>query len=330
MKNTKNLLLTIPLGAEAHRFAEQFARQQATAQKGKRVYLNTLAVYAVYSYLKWLEIEVNWDESDCWHLGKQAVFNVADLVLPGIGKLECRPVLPGETTVYIPPEVTENRIGYVGVQFNESLSEVQLLGFMPAVDSVMPPEEVKISDFQALDSLIDYIHDLKAAIAPHSLPAIPSSYTPVNLSLWCEQIFQQGWQNLEAFLGTTNLAWAFRSTIQLGEKQLAHTQPIVRGVKLIDLGIQLANHPVALVVTIIPEANQKTHVIIQIHPTIRETYLPPSTRLTVFDQSQAKFLEVQARNADNFIQLQFSGDAGEYFRVEVALGIASITEDFVI
>jgi hypothetical protein len=323
MNKTKVPLLIVPLGGEAHRFAQQFAAQQATPQKGKRVYFNTLAVYAVNSYLKWLQIETSLGQSDSWHPGKRAVFDVADLALPGIGKLECRPVLLGETACYLPPEVTENRIGYIGVQFGESLEEIQLLGFAPAVDAVNPPEELQIADFQPLDALIDHINQLKAAISSES-------QTPVNLSRWLENVFEGGWQNLEALLDIANLAWSFRSPNQLGDIKRDRPETIVRGGKLIDLGIQLAGHPVALVVTLIPEADQKINVILQLHPAVGQMHLPQSTRLIVLDKSGKIFLEVQARSADNFIQLQFSGIAGERFRVEVALGVASIREDFVI
>lgn len=335
MNKTKAPLLTIPLGGEAHRFAQQFAAQQATPQKGKRVYFNTLAVYAVHSYLKWLQIETSLRQSDSWHPGKRAVFDVADLALPGIGKLECRPVLLGETACYFPPEVTENRIGYVGVQFGEILSEVELLGFARAVDADNPPEELQIADFQPLDALIDRINQLKAAIdnvfSPQQVgidpvvlreDAVSPSQTPVNLSPWLQNVFEGAWQSLESFLGTANLAWSFR--------RLDRPETIVRGGKLIDLGIQLAGHPVALVVTLLPEADQKINVILQLHPAVGQMHLPQSTRLIVLDKSGEIFLEVQARSADNFIQLQFSGIAGERFSVEVALGVASIREDFVI
>ncbi len=323
MNKTKVPLLIVPLGGEAHRFAQQFAAQQATPQKGKRVYFNTLAVYAVNSYLKWLQIETSLGQSDSWHPGKRAVFDVADLALPGIGKLECRPVLLGETACYFPPEVTENRIGYIGVQFGEILSEVKLLGFARAVDADNPPAQLQIADFQPLDALIDHINQLKAAISSES-------QTPVNLSRWLENVFEGGWQNLEALLDIANLAWSFRSPNQLGDIKRDRPETIVRGGKLIDLGIQLAGHPVALVVTLIPEADQKINVILQLHPAVGQMHLPQSTRLIVLDKSGKIFLEVQARSADNFIQLQFSGIAGERFRVEVALGVASIREDFVI
>jgi hypothetical protein len=48
------------------------------------------------------------------------------------------------------------------------------------------------------------------------------------------------------------------------------------------------------------------------------------------DESGAIFLEACARAADNYIQLQFSGVAGEAFSVQVALGDARVIENFVI
>ncbi|MCA1994112.1 MAG: DUF1822 family protein [Coleofasciculus sp. S288] len=350
MNNAQTPLLTISLGGEAHRFARQFAAQQATPQKGKRVYFNTLAVYAVHSYLKCLQIETSLRQSDCWHPGKRAVLDVADLALPDIGKLECRPIPTGETACPLPPEVTENRIGYVGVQFGESLSEVQLLGFSPAVDADNPPEQLQITDLQPLDALIDHIHQLKVKMAiaseginnvsspqtigadavPVRADATSPSQTIMNLSRWLDNIFDGGWQSLDAFLGTANSAWSFRSVIHVADNRLAYPEKIIRGIKLIDLGIQLAGHPVALVVTLIPETDQKTNLILQVHPAAGRTYLPQHTRLTVFDEYGATFLEAQARSADNFIQLQFSGRRGERFSIQVALGVASITEDFAI
>lgn len=335
MNNTKLPHVIIPLGNEAHRFAQQFAAQQAKPQKGKGVYLNTLAVYAVHSYLKWLQIETSLVESDSWHPGKRAVFDVADLVLPDIGKLECRPVLPGEIACHLPPEVTDNRIGYVGVQFNESLSEVQLLGFASAVDPDNPPEELKLTEFQSIDALIDCIDQLKK-VTDHtsskqeiSTDTISPQKTTVNLNRWLQNVFEGSWQSLDSLVNQGNIAWGFRSAIQVANKTSEHPEAIIKGVKLIDLGIQLASHPVALVVTLVPETNQKINIILQVHP-MSQTYLPHYTRLTVFDESGANFLEAQARSADNFIQLQFSGVPGEYFSVEVALGVASITEEFAI
>ncbi len=158
-------LLTVPLDLKAHEMARQLAAVQSTVQKGKRVYLNAVAVYAVHSYLKWLQIETNLNSSDSFNPAKTALANVADLVIPGIGSLECRPVLPGETTMLLPEEVIENRIGYVGVQFSDRLDSVQLLGFAPSLDSSNPPQQIAVAELMPIDTLLEQITRLEEAIA---------------------------------------------------------------------------------------------------------------------------------------------------------------------
>ena len=158
-------LLTVPLKLKAHEMARQLAAVQSTVQKRKRVYLNALAVYAVHSYLKWLQIETDLNPSDSFNPAKTALANVADLVIPGIGSLEGRPVLPGETTIFLPEEVIENRIGYVGVQFSDRLDSVQLFGFAPSLDSSNPPQQIAVAELMPIDTLIEQITRLEEALA---------------------------------------------------------------------------------------------------------------------------------------------------------------------
>ncbi|MEG4596199.1 DUF1822 family protein [Microcoleus sp. F8_C2] len=158
-------LLTVPLELKAHEMARQLAAVQSTVQKGKRVYLNALAVYAVHRYLKWLQIETDLEGSDSFNQVKTALANVADLLITGIGSLECRPVLPGETSIFLPEEVIENRIGYVGVQFSDRLDSVQLLGFVPSLDSSNPPQQIAVAELMPIDTLLEQITRLEEAIA---------------------------------------------------------------------------------------------------------------------------------------------------------------------
>lgn len=164
MSSTTSPLLMVPLDLEIHSRARHLAAQQSTVEKGKRVYLNALAVYAVHSYLKWLQIPTNFQESDCWNPVKAALSNAADLVIPNVGILECRPVLPQETVILL-PSTSENRIGYVAIQFQESLDSVQLLGFAPAFDEVNLPAQLEVSQLQPIDALIEQITRLEEAIA---------------------------------------------------------------------------------------------------------------------------------------------------------------------
>ena len=326
-------LLIVPLRREAHSIARQFATEQATPQKGKQVYLNTLAVYAVQSYLKWLKIETDLTQGDSWHSGLRALFNVADLVVPGVGRLECRPVMLGETACELPLEVTEDRIGYVAVQFSERLDEVQLLGFLRAVDISDASEQILIADLQALDTLLDCIPS-NSEVQVSGTPDFKSGACAdfVNLSRWLENTFEAGWQTLEDLVRTraVNSAFGVRSTRLLREIDADNPTVGVNAGKLIDIGMQLAGQPVALIVKVVPKANEEVDICLRLCPTGTQRYLPPDLQLIVLDESGAIAIEAQARSNDNWIQLQFSGEPGDQFSVKVALGDVSITEDFVI
>lgn len=325
MNSTEKLYLKVPLGQEAHALARQFAAEQATPQKGKQTYLNTLAVYAVHSYLKWLQIESDLSQGDSWHPFKQALFNVADLVLPDIGKLECRPVQPGESAITLPPEAMENRIGYVAVQFSEHLNEVELLGFVRAVDISPDSEQISIAILQPLDALLDCLSEA-VADAP-----ISANKKRVNLSQWFDNIFEVGWQTLELLHRThpINLGFSTRSNKMSRE---THNNPAssVSGGKLINLGMQLADQQVALLVKIVPKTEIEVDISLQVWPASGQTYLPPSLQLIVWDETGI-CSKAEARSCDNCIQLEFiNGKKGEQFNVKVALGDVNVTEDFVI
>ncbi len=322
MNTTQTPRITVPLGGEAHASARQFAAQQATPQKGKQVYINTLAVHAVHNYLKWLQIETDLGQGDSWHPGKRSLFNVADLVLP-IGKLECRPVLPGETVCELPLEVREDRIGYVAVQFGERLDEVQLLGFVRAVDISDATEQILMADLQPLDVLLECIP--ANVVAPE--PVLTASKVRVNLSRWLENTFEAGWQSVKALLNTEQGNLAFRSR----RRDPAVTEVSVEGVKLIDLEMQMGSRSVALLLGLTPMAEQRVGIRVQLHPGSGETYLPPNLSLVLLSKSGATLQEVQSRSQDNFIQLKrFTYQTGKCFSIQVALDDVSIIENFVL
>lgn len=309
---SESLTFTVPLSSEAHRLAEQFRRQQSNQKKAKQVYLNTLAVSAVKFYLRCMGIETDWEASLSWNPVMQTLMDVADVEIPNLGKLECRPVLPETQVVHIPPEVWSDRIGYMAVQLDQSLREATLLGFTKTVST----DELPISQLRSLEDLLEHLIQIRQA---------KFVKMPVNLSKWLENTFEAGWQSMEALLGTQqeNLAFSLRSTSPLSEAS-------VKRAKLIDLGLRLGSQSVALLVAITPEVEQKVGILVQVHPTGGETYLPPNLRLVLLSESGV-IQEVQSRTQDNYIQLKrFRGLPGECFNIQVAFGDASVTETFVI
>ncbi|MBN3885898.1 MAG: DUF1822 family protein [Nostoc sp. JL34] len=308
--------LTLPISQTARITAQQFANQQPNPEKAEQVRLNTLAVWVVNDYLQMMDIPTDLQASDSWNPIMRLCGNVADLEIPSIGRLECRPVHLHQRICSIPPETWEERVGYLVVQFDESLQEARLLGFIPSVAT----ETLPLSKLQPLEAFIDHLWQLRES----PLTSL------VNLSQWFAGIFETGWQTIESLWNVPELRpnYAFRSTETLELNTLNQPESITKRAKLIDLGIQILNQPVMLIVEISPEKNQETSIHLQLHATGNQIYLPSGVHLTVLDSSGAVFLSAQSRKSDNYIQLQFRGEPTEQFSVRVALDNISITEHF--
>ncbi|OKH15692.1 hypothetical protein NIES592_06330 [Fischerella major NIES-592] len=140
----------------------------------------------------------------------------------------------------------------------------------------------------------------------------------VNLRQWFAGMVEAGWLAIEQLLDPqqVELAFGFRNAIS-----------IVRTQK-IDLGMQLARESVALVVILPPEADEEVDIVVQVHP-LGQTHLPQGVQLLVSDKSGNQ-LEARSREADNFIQLEFSAKDGESFSVTVILKEVRVTQEFII
>jgi len=297
---TQTLPLTLPLSFEAHSLAQKYSERQSKPQKAQQVYLNTLAIYAVDFYLRCMEFETDWPASDSSNPLMLKLLDVADLDIKGIGKIECRPVLPNAEFCAIPPDVWQDRIGYVAVQLSQSLQEATILGFTKTAAAEIPLESL-----QPVDDLLAYLNRLQ-------------QQKPVSLRNWFDDIFAEGWQAIEEILHPEQFEWAFsRRSATL----------ITRG-QQIDLGMQLANKSVALIVTLPPEEDSEVEIKVQVYPVGGESNLPEGLKLTIMDDSGETVLEAKSREFDSFIQQEFSAESGEEFGVVVSLGEAKITQYF--
>ncbi|MGB7709628.1 MAG: DUF1822 family protein [Microcoleus sp.] len=163
MTNTTEHCITIRFQKQDCELAEKFAASQPNADKNQQVYRNTLAVLAVNTFVQELRYETDLDAGESWHPVLRMFHNVADLVLPGIGKIECCPVLLGETAISL-PEVRENRIAYIAVEFAEPFDKVKLLGFIPAVEIVEETEAISLTNLQPVEELLDYLDRIELGI----------------------------------------------------------------------------------------------------------------------------------------------------------------------
>lgn len=319
MNHTTLLRMPVPLSHEAHQQAAQFAAEQATAAKSRQVYLNTLAVYAVHTYLNWLEIRTDLTQSDCWQPGLRALFDIADLVVPDIGTLECRPVSPGAESFTMPP--AEHRIGYVAVRFQEELNAVELLGFVrAAVDEPSEPLEIHLDDLLSLDALLNSLHP-GAAIN--------------DLRQWLEGQFDDKWKSIDELVPTRfrNSKSGSRSVTGgtspgLSDEIHAQVNSVSRAT-----AIQLTqpDKTVVLVVQIVSMLTPENslNLRLRLYPDSASTYLPSGLRIAALDESGTVILESQTREASVWTELELLDcHPGERFSVRISIGADSVTEEF--
>ncbi len=310
MKSTQPNYLQVPLGKDAHQKAEEFAAQQDSVEKGKQVYLNTLAVYAVKNYLKWLNIETALHQSDSWDWSIRTFFDIADLMLPSVGRIECRPVLPGENAVVLPQEVTQERIGYVAVGFGKQLDFVEILGFVPAKPLIGQSEVIEINKFESIDLLIDIINRRKNLN---------------NLCQWLEGIFDGGWQSPELVLADNFRGYKHRSAATITRQNKNYITNSISRAKVIDVGRQIV-----LLIELTPTDSTVFDIRLRVYPAENTVHLPRNLQLTIFDESGNTCMETQSENANDWMQLEFDCQHEEKFSVELKLEATSITEEFIV
>ncbi|NES73640.1 MAG: DUF1822 family protein [Okeania sp. SIO2D1] len=159
---TESLIFRIPLSPESHAIAEQFAQQQISQQRAKEVYLNTLAVYIGQDFLNSLDFETNLENADCFNPVWRMAEDLADVIIPDLGVIEFRRILPGETGFLIPEFVRENRLVYVAVCFDESLDFGDILGFICLSDLTESDGYISLEMLQPAEKLLDYLMQLEA------------------------------------------------------------------------------------------------------------------------------------------------------------------------
>ena len=342
MTNNKFSVPTILLAQKAHSLAQQFAREQATPQQGKRVYLNTLAVYAVHTHLHRLNIATDLSRSDSWTPGPRALFQPADVLLPGMGKLECCPVLPGKTQMAL-PEIADDRLGYIAVQFSDRLDEVQLIGFVAAQNISADVVDWAIANLQPVSQLLDWLPQPEAEL----------DQTLVNLGDWFRHHLTAGWQTLEAFLETETAPFAFdfRGSPSVPTDQAdSIPETSVSACKVIDFAKLLAPpatmeqtreeltdpdadgeqaQPRLVLLITLRSTGAVVDITVRVCPMDQPIYLPANLQLVVWDQD-GTLIQADTRQVNNWIELEFSGQPGERFNLKVALGEVSITEEFLI
>ncbi|MBD2028202.1 DUF1822 family protein [Leptolyngbya sp. FACHB-711] len=310
---------SIPLGRTAHDLAESRCQPHTDWQKSEQVYLNTLAIYAVDYYVKCLGFDTDWKASDSQDFITQTLMNVADLTVKSIGRLECRFVSPDTSFVYVPEEVWADRVGYIAIQINRDLDEAEILGFVEQVNTIETP----FNQLRSIDELPTYLSQLRAKATIININA-PASFTPpVQLSQWLQGQFDQVWQTIESVFAAPPLTPAWRQ-----HHSPNNVEPI-RRVKLLDFGAQPGAEQLALFVEITPSASDEIEIEVQLRPTGNLTHLPREIQARLLNETDEEIWQNRAALSEA-IQLQFLGQLGEQFKIELTVSNRQIIETFVI
>jgi hypothetical protein len=312
--NIDSFTVTVPLTLSAHAQAKQFRYHQSDPDKAKRVYLNALAVYAVNYYLQCLGFETDWGGSASCNLVQQTLMDVADLNVKDCGKLECRNVMAGSEFVFVPEEVLTDRVGYVAVQFDETLRHAVLLGFAETVSEC----QLALNRMRSLDKLPRYLNQLKSA---------KTVQKPVNLSQWLENIFDTGWQVVENLFAQPQPAFNFRGSDCLSAQPLENPSLAVSQSKL--LSLEPTGEQIVLAIGLQPTIKPEMEIWVKVCPSGTQTHLPPDLQLMVVDETGEIVMQAQARSTESIL-LKFSGTVGERFSLKIVLDEIGVSETFVI
>jgi hypothetical protein len=317
------LTFPMPLSFPAHALAKRLSLQ-SNPQRSDRVYLNSLAIFAVDFYLQCMGMETEPEQSDSHDPIVLKLMDVADLDVKGLGKLECRPILGDATMLEIPIEAAcAERIGYVAVRVNESRKQAEILGFIEHVPIAADDRDIVQIPIQELRSLAEF---LKYLHQPQPSPL-------VNLRQWLEFIFELDWQSVEdstlAVRGMSEMV--FRSapnsaTLRQNSRGTsARTEKSVERGKLINL---TSTQAVALIVTMTLQDEDRV-ILVEVCPIGGQTSLPENLYIRAIDDRGNVAME-EIASPDRDLQLAFSGELDEQFSIQIGLGEISVTENFMI
>jgi hypothetical protein len=366
--NPQQLSLTISLTQRDRQIASNLAQQQSTQNRIKQVYQNTLAVLAVNHYLEMLDITTDLQSSDSWNKVKRIALDTADLKISDqkIGKnghIECRPLLDGEKIAYVPLDVWEQRISYLFVQLNTDYTQGKLLGFLPYVSQ----ENIPIHTLYPLAEFLDHLYqplinwvrlrdwlensfaeawqDLKIMTQPaDTRTALAFRYGNSNIDkkTWVKEQIQQLFpsQNLPSQLdllillpqiiqATPEEETRWQAAEMLWEIDPYHPATGVR--RVLDLGMELAGCPLALMVALLEKSDQNISILLRLYPMRERITLPPNLRLVIYKQDNI-IAEVKSRfePLDKDIQLKLVAKIGERFSVKISLKEAIFQEYFIV
>jgi hypothetical protein len=325
-------LLPIPsfpiiLSPMAKQQAQQLA-QGCPLPRQAQIYKNALAIFAVKHYLNCLGWDVDTVSTDFQDPLRRSLLDVADMRLPGLGTIECCPIIPGCDRVRIPMESWSNRLAYIAVELDLEQHEATLLGFLHRLNiSAMEQtnsEEVSLLALRGIDELVEYLVEVK----PFS----------IDLQQWGDNLFHSGWQSIKDLLNPPQLkvAGLYRShenalLAQRVREYLAldsdyREQQGIAGYKIItfpsespELSQPIKQPEIALILRAIPSIENDIELSLEAIPSVNQEYLPSDLKLALLNQDRTELLMARTQDENRHLQLDFMGSMGDSVIIQLSL-----------
>ena len=310
----EQLTFPVPLGMSDFNFAREFSGQQKNTAKARQVLLNTLAVRAVGFYCRnLLSVETDFENSHSWDSSARILMDVADLEIKGLGKLECRPIRPGEKVCYVPPEVWEDRIAYVIVEIDEKEKIANILGFVRKVAA----EPVSLEQLQPLEDLIDVFDSI-------------SLQQRIEQIIRIEKLLASDWLESEKVLTVSSRGKGYRSMSQSSIDS-----------SLVDKGklISIDGRDFALMVDIRQQENEqnKVKVSFELIPVGNIRSLPSGLEFALLAPSGKMLTSATAKQGDNCLRitpifdlekLELAKQNGKLYEIKITCNGKTYSESF--
>jgi hypothetical protein len=317
----------------------------------QQVRQNTLAVWVVNEYLSLMDVATDLTAGDSWHsVTTKLGLDAADLVTDS-GKLECRSIVGTvdweqdnwqQQSCSVPPEVWDDRCGYVFVQLDETNQMAEILGFLPEVNQ----EVVALDQLQVFEDLFDHLYALRTAetlVPEAATPAIDIAINAAKevmqkttvLGRWLQDQIEEGWQALDSLTGLTP-AYAFRSRQATVEQSQQSSQiTIVRRGKEISFGnwdqaSEVCQVTLVMGVKSLVAEEASASIELGLYPVLPQVQLPKGLKVQIVDSEGTVFLPAETIDTEELLEFEFGGVSGEEFAVVLEWRGFVMRETFVI
>ncbi|MEM9219855.1 MAG: DUF1822 family protein [Cyanobacteria bacterium P01_F01_bin.150] len=338
-RDRESLVLKMDIPIKAHEIAQQFCQRQSDGANAKRIYLNTLAVYSLNTYLRYLDITTDLESSDSWNPAMQYLSDVADLDIPDYGRIECRPVLPGSERCYVPPDVWDNRVGYIAAQFDSELRQINYLGFLPtvklssvALDLWQPIEAFieNMSETIAQESVSPKVQKSDVLTSQLVLRQAEATQVFTHLTGWLNGILTSGWQMVKN-LAPPELSLGFRqdqSPLQRHYDLIESVQVICY--KCLNSVMDSNAKPLILILGLSSSSDTfEVDIWIKVSTQTLGGYLPSDLELVVLDNQDQVVVQTRSMGRGG-IQIRMSGQSDEVFKIKLTQGQKKVVETFLV